>query len=67
MEYAAKKLQEKNLDLIVANDVAQTDAGFDVDTNIITILYPDGRKTAYEKCKKEVAADHILNAVAALL
>ena len=35
---AAKKLSEKNLDMIVANDIAQEGSGFDGDTNIATIL-----------------------------
>ena len=40
LAYAAEKLQRKNLDLIVANDVSRKDAGFDVDTNQVTLLYP---------------------------
>lgn len=38
---AARKLREKGLDLIVANDITQADAGFDVDTNRVTLIYPD--------------------------
>ena len=38
MENAEVKLKEKNLDLIVANDVTQAGAGFGVDTNIVKIL-----------------------------
>ena len=41
LSYAAAKLQEKNLDMIVANDVSQPEAGFDGDTNIVTVLYND--------------------------
>ena len=44
VENAAAKLRAKQLDLLVANDVSQKDAGFDVDTNIVTLLFPDGRK-----------------------
>ena len=40
---AAAKLGRKNLDLIVANDVSQEGAGFNVDTNIVKLLFRDGR------------------------
>jgi phosphopantothenoylcysteine decarboxylase/phosphopantothenate--cysteine ligase len=39
---ARKKLQSKNLDFIVLNDVRATDAGFEVDTNRVVILSADG-------------------------
>ena len=42
LKHAADKLKRKNLDLIVANDVTQSGAGFDVDTNIVKLLYADG-------------------------
>lgn len=38
---AERKLREKGLDMIVANDVAQSDAGFEVDTNRVTLITPD--------------------------
>jgi len=41
-ENAEKKLSRKNLDMIVANDVTRPGAGFDVDTNIASILTEDG-------------------------
>lgn len=41
IEYARAKLQNKNLDLVVANDVSRTDAGFDAATNAITIIARD--------------------------
>ncbi len=40
LEEAARKLAEKGLDLMVANDVTQPDAGFDVDTNRVVLLAP---------------------------
>ncbi len=40
---AKKKIQAKNLDMIVANDVSRTDAGFQTDTNAVKIIYADGR------------------------
>jgi len=42
IEAARKKLQSKNLDFIVLNDVRATDAGFEVDTNRVVILGADG-------------------------
>ncbi len=41
-ENATKKIQSKNLDFIVANDVTMEGAGFEVDTNIVSIIYKDG-------------------------
>jgi len=41
VENARKKLISKNLDIVVANDITQENAGFDVDTNIITLLTRD--------------------------
>jgi len=39
LEHARKKMEEKNLDMIVANDLGQKGAGFQVDTNIVRLLY----------------------------
>ena len=55
---AERKLQEKGLDYIVANDVSAADAGFGVDTNRITILGKDGlRRESGLVSKEEAAAD----------
>ncbi|KJS75241.1 MAG: phosphopantothenoylcysteine decarboxylase [Desulfotomaculum sp. BICA1-6] len=43
VQNATDKLVKKNLDLLVANDVTQTGAGFGTDTNIVKLLYPNGR------------------------
>jgi len=43
-KYALGKLKEKDLDMICLNDVGQKDAGFSVDTNIITIFTRQGEK-----------------------
>lgn len=40
---AREKISKKNLDLLVANDVTQPGAGFGSDTNVVNILYPDGK------------------------
>ncbi len=63
---AARKLRAKNADLMVANDVTQAGAGFDVDTNIATLIDASGAMTALEMMTKEELADAILSAVAAL-
>ena len=42
LNHARQKLVDKNLDLIVANDVLAEGAGFDGDTNVVTLLQPDG-------------------------
>ncbi|MFI3228537.1 MAG: bifunctional phosphopantothenoylcysteine decarboxylase/phosphopantothenate--cysteine ligase CoaBC [Bacillota bacterium] len=66
MENAHRKLQSKNADLIVANDVTQEGAGFNVDTNIATLITSDGRITALEKMSKVELADIILDTIAEL-
>jgi phosphopantothenoylcysteine decarboxylase / phosphopantothenate---cysteine ligase len=63
---ATKKLTAKNLDLIVANDVSQPGAGFDVDTNIVRLLYRDGRQQALPQQSKERLAHAILERIAEL-
>lgn len=61
LENAAKKLRTKRLDMIVANDVTEEGAGFDVDTNIVTMLFPDGRQKPLEKMTKLDVAGRILD------
>lgn len=61
--YALKKLREKNLDFIVANNVSAEGAGFDVDTNIVTIYEKDGSKTDYDCLEKTKVASIILEKV----
>jgi phosphopantothenoylcysteine decarboxylase / phosphopantothenate---cysteine ligase len=63
MESSAKKLTEKNLDLIVANDVTRAGAGFAVDTNIVKILSRDGRVEDLPIMGKDELADAILDRV----
>ena len=53
--HAQGKLQKKNLDMIIANDVTQPGAGFDVDTNIVTVITADGAETRPMMSKLEVA------------
>lgn len=63
---ARKKLQEKNLDLIVANDVTQEGSGFDGDTNIATIVDRGGGARALPLMTKDELADQILDHLLAL-
>jgi phosphopantothenoylcysteine decarboxylase/phosphopantothenate--cysteine ligase len=66
VENAMAKVRAKQLDLLVANDVSQKDAGFDVDTNIVTLLFPDGRKIQLEKMSKLQVANRVLDEVVAI-
>jgi phosphopantothenoylcysteine decarboxylase / phosphopantothenate---cysteine ligase len=60
------KREHKQVDLIVANDVSRADAGFDVDTNAVTIIGPRDAEALPLQSKAGIAAE-ILNRVAALL
>lgn len=53
---AAAKRDKKHADFIVANDVSRSDAGFDVDTNVVTIVGPDGAESLPVQSKARVAA-----------
>ncbi|MGH7838153.1 MAG: bifunctional phosphopantothenoylcysteine decarboxylase/phosphopantothenate--cysteine ligase CoaBC, partial [Candidatus Binataceae bacterium] len=58
---ALDKLRRKRLDLIVGNDVSRADAGFAVDTNIVTMLAADGSVETTPKLPKDEVADVILD------
>jgi phosphopantothenoylcysteine decarboxylase/phosphopantothenate--cysteine ligase len=64
VENAAAKLASKRVDLVVANDVTREGAGFDADTNIVTLLFPDGRQKHLEKASKLEIARQVLDEVA---
>lgn len=55
LAHAKDKLARKNLDMIVANDVTRPGAGFDVDTNIVTLITKDGQEALPMMSKAEVA------------
>ncbi len=65
-ENARKKLSAKNADLIVANDVTAEGAGFDHDTNVVTLFARDGRDFALPKLSKSEVAQRILDEVVRL-
>lgn len=66
-ENAKKKLIEKNIDMIVANDVSQADAGFNVDTNRALLLFKDGSSSDCGLMSKDQLAEAILDHVASRL
>ena len=63
IENAKGKLVKKNADLVVANDVTQEGAGFNVDTNVVTLIDRTGAVRPYEKMPKIEVADVILDAL----
>lgn len=67
VENARKKLEKKRLDLIVANNITEADAGFNVDTNRVTIIDRNGRTDELPLMSKREVADKVLDMVVALL
>jgi phosphopantothenoylcysteine decarboxylase/phosphopantothenate--cysteine ligase len=63
-DHARQKLKEKGADLIVANDVTAPGAGFDYETNIVTLFGRNGREQAFPKMTKIQVAHRILDEVA---
>lgn len=57
------KLAAKRLDMIAANDVSAPDAGFEVDTNRVVLLFADGRQESLEKRSKAEIAEIIMQHV----
>lgn len=58
---AKEKLKAKGLDMIVANDVSRSDSGFEADTNLVKLLFSDGRIEELPLMSKEDVADIILD------
>jgi phosphopantothenoylcysteine decarboxylase/phosphopantothenate--cysteine ligase len=65
--HAKKKLTEKNLDLIVVNDVTKPGSGFAADTNQVKILYATGEEKDLPLISKEEVSQQILDDVVKLL
>ena len=65
VNYAKSKLEKKNLDLVIANDITQKGAGFNTDTNIATIITRDAETDLPLMSKLELA-DKILDKVVEL-
>jgi phosphopantothenoylcysteine decarboxylase/phosphopantothenate--cysteine ligase len=66
LENAVQKMRRKRLDLIVANDVTLEGAGFGVETNIVTMAFPDGRQVPLAQMPKFDVANRILDEVVLL-
>ena len=64
---ARRKLADKGLDFVVANDALEEGAGFMVDTNRVTIAHADGREETLPLQRKTQVADEILDRVEVLL
>lgn len=62
LENSRRKLENKHLDMIVANNLKEDGAGFGTDTNVVTIITLDD-EIALEKMSKEEAASSILNGI----
>lgn len=67
LQNGAAKLTAKNLDLIVANDVSQEGAGFNLETNIATLIHRDGKQEQLELMSKTELARLILDRLKTLL
>lgn len=66
-EYAKNKLIRKNLDMIVANSIVEQGAGFQGDTNIVTIFKKDGTTVPLPLMSKKEVASNLLNEIELLL
>ena len=64
--YAETKLREKNLDLIVANDITAPGAGFEVETNAATVILRNGSRIDLPLQSKRLMAERILDAIVQL-
>lgn len=63
LENARHKLLKKRLDLIAANDITAPDAGFEVETNRVTLLFPDGISESLPVLSKTEVADVIVQQI----
>lgn len=65
IDNAKKKMEKKNLDLIVANDITAAGAGFNSNTNVVTIIHKSGEEKALDMMTKDEVASEILDAIIA--
>jgi len=66
LENACRKLKEKNLDLLIVNDVGRTDIGFHSDYNQIILVSPDGTSEETSRLPKREIADIIMDRIVSL-
>lgn len=62
-QHAKAKLQRKNLDLIVLNDVSRSDIGFNSDLNAVTVYDRDGKVAVFDKATKKAIAGSLMNLI----
>jgi phosphopantothenoylcysteine decarboxylase/phosphopantothenate--cysteine ligase len=67
IQNAESKLKSKKLDMIVANDISASDAGFGADMNRVTLLFADGRKQPLPLMGKDEVAETVIEQLALLL
>ncbi|MFN8426478.1 MAG: bifunctional phosphopantothenoylcysteine decarboxylase/phosphopantothenate--cysteine ligase CoaBC [Anaerolineales bacterium] len=67
IENASNKLKSKGLDMIAANDISATDAGFSVETNRVTLLFADGRRESLSLMSKMEVAEIMIERIGKLL
>lgn len=63
LNYARSKLERKNLDMIIANDVSRTDIGFNSDENAVTIVTDTSTETLPQTSKRKLAIQ-LINQIA---
>ena len=63
LENAHKKLESKNLDYIVANNIREKDAGFGTDTNRVTIIKRDGKSISLDNMSKRLVGYELFNMI----
>ena len=61
IENASKKVTNKKLDMIVANDISAVDSGFSVDTNRVLLIYPDGKIEQLPLMSKSEVAETVID------
>ena len=66
-EYASKKLRTKNADMIVANNVQTSGAGFGTDTNLVSLFKKDGTVTRLPMMTKQAVAEKIIEETARIM
>ncbi|MEW6400490.1 MAG: bifunctional phosphopantothenoylcysteine decarboxylase/phosphopantothenate--cysteine ligase CoaBC [Chloroflexota bacterium] len=64
---ASEKLKSKNLDMIAANDISASDAGFAVETNRVTLLFANGKQETLPLMSKSEVAESIIEHISRLL
>ena len=67
LKNATAKLKSKKLDMMVANDISAQDSGFGVDTNRVTLLFPDAKEQTLPLMHKDEVAETIISHLAMLL